>query len=276
MNHPAKPLYKAFDAAMTASLRPKQPIPILARRVFRPRLSNYERVSAAINLLDGLLPGVSRRVFSSLYNPLKLPFPVRQIDMLSFGSGSTVFLLDFERGGECAVLKLYRRSLGKRDQDLYQIAEHFKQKYDQVAGWYRGPYDLVPPSAFLILHGPLLGQSAVGVIQSYIRGEKKDFFRSFSDDELLALMEQRGFREQFLFFAQRTLEVFQQSRQCFDFIGRDNLMVVLDGEQARLAVIDFGIFDLNLLEGRSPALCRQIEEYIRRIESLYHLVRSSA
>jgi hypothetical protein len=274
MNARAKPLYKAFDAAMTASLQPKQPVSDLARRVFRPRLSNYERVATAINLLDGLLPGASRRVFRSLYNPYKLPFAVRQIELLSFGSGSTVFLMDIEGGGERVVLKLYRRSLGKRDQDLYQLAEHVKQKYEQVSGWYRGPYDLVQPSAFLILHGPLLGQSAAGVIQSYIQGEKKDFFRSFSDGELLSLMEQEEFRDQFLFFACRTLEVFQQSRQCFDFIGRDNLMVVLNEGRARLAVIDFGIFDLNLLEGRSPALCRQIEANIQRIESLHRRVRS--
>jgi hypothetical protein len=267
MNGSAKPLYKALDAVMTASLRPKRPFSGNMRRLFRPRLSNYERLSTLVNLADGVMPGVSRGIFGSLYKPTQLPFAVGGIRLFSFGSGSTVFLL--ENGGRRAVLKVYRRSLGKKEGDLFSLAEHFKGKYETVASWYRGPYGLVPPSAFLILHGPLLGRSAVAVLQAYIAGEKRDFFRSFSDEDLLDLLEGPEFRAQFLFFAQKTLQVYRESGQCFDFIGRDNLMVVQEGAETRLAIIDYGLFEVERLRSTAPQVYRQVEEYLCRIEWLY-------
>lgn len=251
---------------MTAPLRPATESGGQFRKLLRERLSNYERLSILVNLLDRAAPGLARRLSTGLYDPSRLPFPVERIKLFSYGSGSTVFLL--EKGERRYILKVYRRSLGKNKKELKDLADHFAGKYQKVAGWYRGSYELTPASSFLILHGPLLARPAVAVLQEYIPGEKRDFFLDFGDEELLTLMEQADFRSQFLFFAQRTLEVYQESGLCFDFIGRDNLMVVQEGGRARLAIIDFGIFERNQMQAASPGVYRQVEARLARLKRL--------
>ncbi len=265
-NAPARPLYKALDALMTAPLRPRLAFSGNLRRLLQPRLSQYERLSTLANLLDGLAPGLARRLSAALYRPHLLPFAARGLRLFSYGSGSTVFLL--EGGERRLILKVYRRSLGKNGAQLGALARHFRLKYESVAGWYRGPHALVPDTAYLILQGPLLGRPAVAALQAYIPGEKKDFFRDFTDDELLALLEGEAFRARFLFFARRTLEVYRESGRCFDFVGRDNLMVVQGEQGPRLAVIDFGIFEREALRRTSPETLAQVEACLGRLEHL--------
>jgi len=271
---PARPLYKALDALLTAPLRPRLGLSGNFRRLLRPRLSQYERLAALVNLLDGLLPGLASRLSAALYRPGRLPFPAQGLRLFSFGSGSTVFLLEGRE--RPLILKFYRRSLGKNGPQLRALARHFRLKYERIAGWYRSPYALVPDTAYLILQGPLLAKPAVAALQAYIPGEKKDFFRDFTDDELLALLQGEAFRAQFLFFAGRTLQEWQEHGRCFDFVGRDNLMVVRDGGGPRLAVIDFGLFEREGLRRTAPGTLAQVEACLERLARLYDRLREGA
>ena len=229
--------------------------------------SHYTRVASTINLADQVIPGTSQRISNSLVSPAQLPLAVRSISLMSYGSGSTVFLLDTPGGPK--VLKIFRRSLGKKDLSLFNVAGEFQAKYRTVSHWFNNAdFQLVPPALFLILHGPLLGKPAAATLQPFITGEKKDLFLDFQDDELLRLFQSDPqLRQQFVFFAGKVLEM-AAAGLCMDFIGRNNVLLIRVRADCCLAVIDNGIFNLEKLRTTRPAVYAQIEAYLERLRQL--------
>lgn len=186
---------------------------------------------------------------------------------MSYGSGSTVFLL--KRPDKEWVLKIYRRSLGKKGQSLAHIANHFKTKYETVCSWYNGRVNLVPPAYFLILHGPLLSSPSAAVLQTYIQGHKTDFFLDHPNHELLRLMQNdQAFAEQFLFMVEQTLDVYAKQDLCVDFLGRENLMLVEKDGRHQLLVVDNGIFHMTTLQRDAPAVYGRIKARLERLQYL--------
>ena len=264
-------LYKSLDAVMTAPLRSRKRRSGYLKSILSLRSSQYDRVAALVGFVDTLMPGLERRAAESLLRSGSLPFPIEQLELLASGSGSTVFLLEPERSRK--VLKVYRRTIGQSRGRLLDLARVYKKKYETVSSWYAGPYDIVVPASFLTLHAPLLGRSAVGCLQSYIGGDKQDFFTDSDDSELLRLMkEDRGFREQFTFFARQTLKVREEQRLCADLLGAQNLMILREGACRALKLIDYGVFDLGSLENKSPVVFSRLSSLFFRLESLLRAV----
>lgn len=264
-------LMKSIDAAIIAQLKPAQPTFKQFKMIFSLRSSNHARVASVVNLLNIILPGASQRVSRALCRFNHLPFAITNVRLMNYGSGSSVFLLDTEDGYK--VLKVYRRSLGRTGEDLLQITNVFKRKYETVSSWYDGPYRFVPPATFLILHGPALDAPAAAALQSYIPGEKKDLFLDFTDDDLVTFLQQEtGLKEQFLFFAHKTLEIYTQQGLCLDFIGRENLMMVKNGSEYQLFIIDYGIFNLEKIRASSPELFSQITAYLNRLSAILIII----
>jgi hypothetical protein len=260
--------FKMMDAVLTAPLHPRQTIRALLRAIFSVHSSHYTRVASTINLADQVIPGTSQRISNSLVSPTQLPLAVRSVSLMSYGSGSTVFLLDTPIG--TLVLKIFRRSLGKKGLSLFNVADEFQAKYRTVSRWFNhAGFQLVPPAIFLILHGPLLGKPAAATLQPFITGEKKDLFLDFQDDELLHLFQSDPkLRQEFVFFACNVLEMATVERLCPDFIGRDNVLLVRVDADCRLAVIDNGIFNLEHLKITRSAVYTQIESYFERLRQL--------
>jgi hypothetical protein len=167
------------------------------------------------------------------------------------------------------VLKIYRRSLGKKAQSLAHIADHFKAKYETVCSWYNGRINLVPPAHFLILHGPLFSSPSAAVLQPYIEGHKTDFFLDHPNPELLRLMKNDPeLAEQFLFMAEQTLDVYTKQDLCVDFLGRENLMLVEKDGRHQLLVVDNGIFQMTPLQHDAPAVYGRIKARLERLQYL--------
>lgn len=186
---------------------------------------------------------------------------------MSYGSGSTVFFL--KRPDKDWVLKVYRRSLGKKGHSLAAIAQHFKDKYETVCSWYNGRCTLVPPAHFLILCGPTFGSPAAAVLQPYIHGRKSDFFLDYSNQELLLMMKKEPeLAEQFCFFVEQTLLVYTKHDLCVDFLGRENLMLVEKDGRHQLFVVDNGIFQMSILESSVPAVYGRIKARLERLQYL--------
>jgi hypothetical protein len=264
-------LYRSLDAVMTVPLRcRKGPFAYLGS-LLSPGSSNYDRVAALVGLIDTLIPGTGRRASEFLFRAGSIPFPGEPLELMASGSGSTVFLLDTGQGRK--VVKAYRRTIGRSGDGLRGLATVYKAKYDTVSSWYAGPYDIVLPASFLLLHSPLLGRPAVACVQPYVEGEKRDFFADFDDAELLRLMkEDDGLREQFAFFARRTLKIRDAQRLCTDLLGTQNLMITREGKSWALKLIDYGIFDLRSLEDESAAVCSGIAKLFSRLQSLLSAV----
>jgi hypothetical protein len=257
-------LFRSLDAAVTAPLRPKSSLAGSIKEVLSLQTSNYNRVAAAMNVLDWAAPGASRAVSTLLTRSPRLPFAATQVELMSYGSGATVFLL---RGnGSDKVLKVYRQSLGRDPRGVMEVVQLYRRKYETVRGWYNGRDRLVPTAYFLIVHSPLLNRPAAAILQPYIAGDKRDIFEDFTDEELLDLLRSdEPLAEQFVFFVRETWRVYIARGLCLDFVGRDNLMLVNQAGRRSLLIIDNGIFEIETLRQRAPQTLAEIESRLRRL-----------
>jgi hypothetical protein len=258
---------KALDALMTAPLRPRRSLFSDCRRMLDPRSPNYERTACLAGLADRIVPGFSARLSQTLIHPARLPLVTTQVELLSFGSGATVLLLNTPVGPR--VLKIYRRSLGRSPESLLELAKAFRRKHEIISQWYNREFDLVLPTDFLVLHGPLLSSPAVAALQPYIPGTKKDLFRDFDPPELLELFRsdpQLG--RQFAFFARQTIQLQTEHELLPDFLGKGNVAVVMEAGCRKLRVMDYGIFNLRLIRKQSPATASQLEDCFQRLKSV--------
>lgn len=261
--------YKMLDAALTAGLQAPASRPAYLKTILSPNGSNYERMAAFINLLDSCFPGSVHDLVSRLYSSRQFPFAATEVQLMSYGSGATVFLIKLQDGSRDWVFKVFRRSLGKQGSSLEQIARIFQSKHETVRKWYGGQAGLVPPAHILILHGPILGSPVAGILQAYIYGERSDFFKDYTDAALLQLMKEHPeLRAQFLFFAERTLAVYEQDNLCVDFLGHENLMLAQSNGDYRLQVVDNGIFNMTELKARDMPAYEKLSIYLERIRQL--------
>jgi hypothetical protein len=217
--------------------------------------------------LDRVIPGSARRATSLILRPMDLPFPARRVELLSFGSGATVFLATDDAAAR--VVKVYRRSLGVPRDRLPEVLDRYREQYDQVCGLYRDVPGVVWPAEFMIIGGPILDRPAVACVQEYIAGELRDFFSDLTEGQALAAMATSSeLRRQFLAFAGPTLELYRSQSRCPDFLGPRNLSIAGEGAAARLRLIDYRIMPASSNGGpRSPHHHGQ-QQCLQRIAAL--------
>lgn len=259
--------YKALDAIVTAPARPRTSLGAALRLLLDPRQAHYDRVGALASAADHLLPRASRRLARALLQPEALPFPEGQVELLAYGSGGTAFLLT--QGERRWVLKIYRRSLGLNGPGLAAMAREFQQKVATVSRWYDGDaVQLVAPVDFLLVHSPLRRVPALASLQRYLPLPHRDLLAGFSGGELLALAQQEpNFRRQLVHFVHTTLRVYQEQGRCLDFVGAGNVLVVEDKGQHRIVILDYGIFDRDVL-ARRPRRAGRVEERLQQLRAL--------
>jgi hypothetical protein len=196
------------------------------------------------------------------------------LQLIAFGTAAAVFKVNWKN--EVKVLRVYKRSLGKSATGILEMAEYYRQNYETLLHWYGGPMDLVLPMEFLVLQGlPLVGPVAAS-LQPYVQVEKQDIFEEFSDSGFVKLMEANPFmRDQFLFFAEQTLCQWEERKICYDFVGKQNLVLVRQGGDYRLKIVDVGFFRFDLPEHNHPMKVAQIEQHIQRLTHLYQLAKAS-
>lgn len=222
-----------------------------------------------VNLVDRVFPGFAGRLSRWMYEKNGFPWSPVDTELIAFGTGAAVFKLDWKSG--CKVLRIYRRSLGKPVHGLVEIAGYYKKNYERVLSWYGDAGDLVLPMDFLVLPGlPFIGPVAAS-LQPYIQGQKQDFFEDFSDDELLGLFRENGhIRKQFLTFAEQTIRQWDGGKMCYDFLGRENIMLVKQGQEYRMHIVDVGIFKFDAPAATySVEKLGQIDRRIQRLANLY-------
>ena len=261
-------LYTALDALLTAPLNSGETTRERIRLILQPRSSNYRRVSALSNLLDHVTPGgASRRLASALLDVRHLPLEVASVEVLAHGSGSTVFLLHTGSGRK--VLKVLRRSLGRPAREAVEVARDFQRKHARLRAVFNQADPIVVPSAFLVLHGPLLGVVAAAVLQPYVEGKKQDIFLDYSVNEAIELLRRNSqLRAQWMHFSQRFLESMDETGICFDLVGRENLMLVEHEGKLDLKIADNGVFDVDALRTHSPARHAQLQAHVLRLREI--------
>lgn len=259
-------LLRLLDAAITAPARPHQNLAAHLRFLLG-RGSHYDRVASCLNLVHTILPSLSLALTRRFYETQHLPFGSPTLKFLDYGSGGTVFLLQGDH--EPKVIKIYRKSLGQPLETLVDILLRQRQKYETVSRWYNTGVEVVPPGDFLIVNGPHMGSPAVALLQPYVEGHKKDLLGDFTDDDLLALFVANPIvRQQFYIFATQTIADFFAGGDCFDLVGKANLMLIEHDEKRRLAIVDAGIFDLPTVRQKRPQAFAQMQQHVARLRRL--------
>jgi hypothetical protein len=268
---PASLLCHTLDAAMTASLRPRRSFGEQVRCMLSARSSGYERVAAAVNALDRLVPGAARRATALICGDLRLPFAAEHVELLAFGSGATVFLV---RDGAAAarVVKVYRRTIGARRDRLPALLESYRRQYEEVREIFAGAPGVVWPSEYLVIEGPILERPAVACVQDHIAGPMRDLFTDMSVAEILeATAVSSSLRRQLAEFARLTMALHGAGARCPDFLGHRNLSVAGEGAEARLRLIDYRLFALPA--GGASGLEARLKPCIQRMEELAGALR---
>jgi hypothetical protein len=208
-----------------------------------------------LNVVTRMLPRSIELFRRWLWQPGQLPFAAGDVSLINFGSGSTVFLLQTPSGSnrEARVLKVKRKTLGKRLDAQLEFVREARAKYARVRSWYDG-CSVVLPTEFLILHGPLLRGAAVCCVQPYVSGHYVDVLRGMSEPELLQLLRRHPrLRAQFRLFVARTVNAAEKDAACIDLVGRNNLVIAHDGDEPRLILLDNGIYDFRTKVVEAPA-----------------------
>ena len=259
---------------MISSLQPKQSAFDQLKAALSSNSPGYARTMSTVNLADKIIPGTANRISRWMLRNSHFPWAPGNIQLIAFGSGAAVFKSDWKNGAR--VLRIYRRSLGKSASGLLATAEYYKKNYETVLAWYGGSLDLVLPMEFLVLEGPPLVGPVAASLQPYIQAEKLDLFEDFSDADFMKLMKVNPFlRDQFFFFVEQTLRQWEEGKICYDFVGRENLLLVKQEGSYRLKIVDVGFFKFDLPEFNLPGKVAQIEQKIQQLKHLYQLAGSA-
>ena len=265
-------IHKLFYAILLSPLQTGQLNSARLSSVPFRKKSGSGRVISAVNFIDRSIPGIASKISRSLYHNNFFPWAPVDIQLIAFGTGAAVFRIFWK--GEDNVLRIYRKSVGRSRSGLLEIAAHYKGNYEMMISWYGNSPGLVPPMEFLILEGmPLIGPVAAS-LQPYIHGEKQDLFEDYTDDELMELFSKNDFvREQFIYFAQQTIYQWNERKTCFDFLGRQNLMLVTHAGDCRLRLPDCGFFKFDILAKKFPETIARFEQRMNRLVSLYEMTK---
>lgn len=266
-------LLQALEGVLIAPLVPRRRLREVLPDFTRRGVPNRMRVAYLFELLDRVIPGLARRLSAALYKKHRLPLRGSRLELIGYGTGATVFLL---RGGpEKRVLKIYRRSLGRNQRGLLEVANAYRAKYELIRDWYGEQHPFVLPSDFLIANGPLLGRPVALCLQEYIPGKKSDFFADHTDEQLLQMMrEDTALRAEFKHFVERTKQIYAERGMCFDFLGHENLVLLEAPAGHRLAIIDTGIVDVTQARAARPAWMAKFDALMARMSGLYEHVQS--
>ena len=261
-----------FYAVLLAPLQSERSISLQLRSALLANTSSFDRVMSLVNLIDRITPGFANALSHWFYKKNRFPWTLVDTELMAAGSGAAVFKLNWRNGTK--VLRLYRKSLGKPSPGLVEMAAYYKKNYETILSWYGSAKDLVLPMQFLVLQGlPLIGPVAAS-LQPYVHGQHRDLFQDYSDDELLRILAaNREVREQFLVFVRQTICQWEEGKMCYDFIGRENLMLVKQGTSYKLQLVDVGIFKFDGSMKIPPEKVAQIEQRIKRMAAIYELAK---
>jgi hypothetical protein len=235
--------------------------------MLRRRSSKYNRIVSFTNLVDQIVPGFTMQAARSLLRLKHVPIAGCQIKLLAYGTGTTVFLLQNDHDSQ--VLKVFRRSLGKPLSHIWELAKEFQEKYNTLVACFNDPDEVVVPSTFLVLHGPLLSVPSAAIIQPFISGKKLDLFLDFSIEEVIQLgKDDARLRRQLLDFSSRLFKAMEETDRCFDLVGRENLMMVETNGSFELKIVDIGIFDLHKIRRNTPARFNRLQSHLCHLQSI--------
>lgn len=235
-----------------------------------PYVIKVEKLLAGLHIIDRVFPGFERVLARQLLRFDRLPLSNRQLQLIGAGHGQNVFLFDTSRGK--MVLKIDRESQGLRMHELLREARRVKAEYEKIRTWYMDIPGLVLEEAFCVVNGPLRGSPALATVQPYLEGAPRGFFEDFDEATLLKLLRRdHSLRLTFVAFARRVLQIYRETGECIDLLGKRNLCL-LGNRPFCLRFTDahdiYGNGRLNRYPHRQGELEQRLAQIERMLEAL--------
>ena len=260
--------WRLCDALVTASIRPRASSWAHARLLFGRRTRHYDRAAAALGFIDSVLPGAARAWAKLALRGTKLPLRCSDLKPMAFGTGDTVFTLAGSPEGS-VVCKVERRTLGRSASELLALARWKGDAYRSIVQDYAAVRDVFPDARFLVGHGPMFGVPAVLALQMFVEGRKRDILRDVPIDEIRELVAcNPRLRAQVSGFFPLTIEAWEHGAWVVD-LGPDNLVLVGEGDGARLVYLDVEMKEVRRVRGSvREGMYRTLIERMRAILSV--------
>lgn len=240
----------------------------------------HPRFESLARWLERHAPRLTQRLTRAVLRDVEINARQRHVEPMDRGRAVTVFRLGNkaispETPGQSQVLKVYRSSLGLRGKKLIALIANIQLGIDQLERWYGNCEGLLVPIRFLRIRGPILGIHALVLEQALINTNAKDFFRDYTDDQLLTMLrDDNTLLEQFNGFVEGTRVALDEGTRCFDMHGEKNLSVITTPKGQRLCIVDYGVYDLAERKHKAPDAYAEILQFHDRLFALHNQLGS--
>jgi hypothetical protein len=231
--------------------------------VIRRTTRNFERVALLVNLVDRVIPGTSALVSNLLLKRARLPFRCSSIRVVGWGSGCTVFLL--KTAAKQFVLKVYRDTFGLSREQMLCFAHSGKVAFETVVSQFTTQPDIIIPTYFTVIQGPLLGMPVSAALQDYVESDRRDLC-NYSCDELGDLLSCHDkLRVQVALFVENTRRALNEGGFVIDLLGKENVVLQKQCGQYSLLSTDTEMVDSADLKRIDPRKHARYVEYVERL-----------
>jgi len=261
---------KSLYAIMLAPAQPEQSFYQWFNSIFYPGQSRYGRLASLVNTLDRIFPGTSRNISSTIAQKNLFPWqsPHHPVQLIGSGAGAAVFKFGDN------VLRIYRKSIGGGIKSAISTVNLYRKYYHTMNTWYKNKHNIVLPMHFLVIHGPPLSQPVAASLQAHIPLSRKDFFKDFTQDQLVNLAQDNpSFKQSLIFFLEQTFAFYDQEGACPDILGTDNIVIVFRDGIPHLHILDTGILYLDNIQAEFPDRIYQIQAAMQSLETLYQVIK---
>ena len=258
-------VYRSLDAVLSGEMAQKNGVQKRGmgktlRSLTRRRGPYYERMHDLSGVVSRTVPALGRTLRRRLLKIDRLPWRVESLRYVGHGTASTVYRLEIA-GQPPRVLKVSRWTAGQNPEIQLQHARHHRSRERKLREWFG---DVVIPSHFLLIEGPLRGVPVLATLQDEVT-DPVDVL-ALDDAALCVLLEREpGLRDSFVRVAERCLALAPRGRFP-DLVGTGNL--IAGGLRGRrgLWIIDSGIYDRRANDPVYPDA--MIDRTVRRFEQL--------
>lgn len=208
-----------------------------------PNASKSFKLANTLAFIRGVLPKRLRdKLKNKLYDSEALPIHTDTYEFkgtMGAGGQNDVYLLESSDPDlPSLVLKISIRE--GSNETLTAQAHQFKKDARVIAERYAAVPNLISPEHYFITKSPKTNQeNVIGAVQEFMGRNLKDIFSEVRREELVELLKEPAFREQFVKFAEITCDTWEREGKVIDIMGKENVAIVeMPDGSVRLLVID--------------------------------------
>lgn len=233
----------------------------LMREATRMESSRVIRMEAVIRFVRECLPAFLEPidVYEKMtYRPRRVPVGrnLKFGGKIAMGGESYVYVLNSKVDGIPSwVLKVnYNRNIASNDHvGLIDAAKEIKMEYEVFKKIFDEEMPgLIPTEYHLVMPGPHRGENAVVIAQRFMGGKIRDVIRGFTCESLIeALVKHPNLLNQLTKFVDICESTASGDGIVPDLLGVENLSIVIDGDEAKLVLLDpHVIFEIDDENGK--------------------------